>query len=105
MSTKRRTTAEKIAEVQARKQREENELKRLIQQQRAEERKERDRRIYRRGATIESFIDGAGAMTDEQFYKVVANALKRANVQPPAPKAEKIPTPEPAEPEHVAELT
>ena len=95
----RKTTADKIAEARERKQQQENELKRLLQQQRAEERKERDRRIYRRGAHIESLIDGAGAMTDEQFYKLITNALNRANVKAPALKSETIPTPSESEDE------
>ena len=99
----RKTTADKIAEVQAKKQEQENELRRLMQQQKAEERKERNRRLYRRGAHIESLIDGAGAMTNEQFYRLITNALNRSNVRPPAPKAEQIHTPKPAEAENAVE--
>jgi translation initiation factor 2 alpha subunit (eIF-2alpha) len=85
----RKTTADKIANVQERKQQLENEMKRLMQQQRKEERKARDRRIFRRGAHIESLVAGSPEMSDEQFYRVIINALGK---QFPHKKADSLPT-------------
>ena len=104
MSTKRRTTAEKIAEVQARKAKLQEYSKRLLQMQKTEERRERNKRVKRRGEYIENLIDGAGAMTDDKFYRLIENALKRANIHPPAPKSEKPPAPSVSESEGVVDL-
>ncbi|MDR2572467.1 MAG: hypothetical protein LBD23_19525 [Oscillospiraceae bacterium] len=45
MNTTRKTTAEKIRSEPERKKQVENQIKRLLQQQRKEERKERDRSV------------------------------------------------------------
>ena len=63
----RKTTAEKIAIQQARKEQMEAEIKRLLQQQKAEERKVRNQRICKRGGLIESLLPDTINLTDEQF--------------------------------------
>ena len=72
-----RTTASKIANVQEQIKQLENQRKNLLQEQRKEERKERDRRYYERGKHIESLVSGADSMTDEQFYKVIEKVLNK----------------------------
>jgi hypothetical protein len=73
----RKTTAEKIAEVQKRKEQIKNEIKLLQKRERTEEREERDKRYYRRGKHIESLVSGADSMTDEKFYKIIEKALNK----------------------------
>ena len=63
----RKSTAEKIAEVQAKKQQLENEQKRLLQQQKAEERKARTKRLCFRGGAVEKLLPELITLTDEQF--------------------------------------
>ena len=67
----RRTTAEKIAEVQAKKEQLLNEERRLQQQQRAEERKARTKRLIERGAIIENLI----VVTREDVLRREINAI------------------------------
>jgi len=66
MST-RKTTAEKIEAARIEKAQMEAEIKRLMQQQKAEERKARTKRLIERGAIVESLIHNADALTNEQF--------------------------------------
>jgi flagellar biosynthesis/type III secretory pathway chaperone len=87
MST-RKSTTEKIESVRTQKQQLENQIKRLLQQQRKEERKERDRRYYERGKHVESLVSGADSMTNEQFYKIIEKAL---NKQFPTKTAHAVP--------------
>ncbi|MDR2532354.1 MAG: DUF3847 domain-containing protein [Oscillospiraceae bacterium] len=77
----RKNTNDKITSVEEQIKQLENQRKRLMQQQRAEENEARNKRCYRRGAYIESLVDGSPEMTDEQFYKVISTAL---NKQSPA---------------------
>lgn len=62
-----KTTIEKIESVQAQIQQLENERKRLMQQQKEQERKDRTKRLIERGAILESLIPGAGEYTNEQI--------------------------------------
>jgi len=66
MST-RKTTAEKIEAARIEKAQMEAEIKRLMQQQKAEERKARTKRLIERGAIVESLIPDADTLTNEQF--------------------------------------
>jgi hypothetical protein len=66
MST-RKNTAEKIANVQERKQQLENEIKKLLRQEREEERKARTHRICKRGGLLEKLLPDTAALTDEHF--------------------------------------
>ena len=63
----RKTLSEKIAESQARKQQIENQIKRLQQQQKSEERKARTHRLCKRGGIIEKLLPELATFTDEQF--------------------------------------
>ena len=62
-----RTTVEKIEGIQAQIQQLENERKRLLQQQKEQERKNRTKRLIERGAILESLIPGAAAFSNEQI--------------------------------------
>jgi len=80
MST-RKTTTERIAEQKARMAQMENEMKRLQNQHKAEERKKRDRRIYTRGAHMESLLPDTIGLSDTRFFtfleRTVANKFGR----------------------------
>jgi len=69
----KRSLEQGIESAKLKKQQSENELKLLIQQQRAEERKARTKRLIDRGAILESLIDGAAELTNDQ----IAEILKR----------------------------
>ena len=62
-----RTTVEKIDSIQAQIQQLENERKRLLQQQKEQERKDRTKRLIERGVILESLVPGAAAFTNEQI--------------------------------------
>jgi len=80
MST-RKTTAQKIAEAQAKKQEQQNELKRLLQQQKAEENKAKTKRHTERGAIAEKLLDPKAQLTNEEFQKRLEDILKAYNSQ------------------------
>jgi uncharacterized protein YaiL (DUF2058 family) len=94
----RKTTAEKIQAEQARKQQIENGIKKLQQQQRAEERKARTKRLIERGAIVESLIENPADLTNEQFFNLVKTALDLYGKGKPA----KLGKTAPAEPEETA---
>jgi len=77
----RKTIAEKIQAQQAKKEQMEAEIKRLLQQQKAEERKARNHRICKRGGLIESLLPDVITLSDERFKaflnKTVANDFGR----------------------------
>jgi len=79
----RKTTAEKIQAEKDRKQQIENGIKKLQQQQRAEERKARTKRLIERGAIVENLIENPADLTNEQFQKLIATALGKQS----APKS------------------
>ena len=62
-----KTRTEKIESIQTQIQELENLRKRLMQQQKAQDRKDRTHRLIERGAILESFIDGADALTNDQI--------------------------------------
>ncbi len=74
MATKR-TLDERIAEMKLKKEQAENQLKQLLSKQKEAERKARAHRLIERGAMLESMIDGADALTNEQIKSVLAAAL------------------------------
>ena len=49
--------------------------KRLVQQQKAKERKARTKRLIERGAIAESLIPNASELTNEQFKQIISDAL------------------------------
>jgi len=80
MST-RKTTAEKIEAAKLEKQQMEERIKKLLQEQKAEERKKRNHRISHRGAHLESILPDTIGLSDKRFYsfleKTVANDFGR----------------------------
>jgi hypothetical protein len=70
-----KTINEKITEIQAKITQYENQKKRLIQEYKEQERKDRTRRLIERGAIAESLIDDAEALTNEQFKSILETAL------------------------------
>ena len=63
----RKTTAEKIEAAKVEKQQAEALIKKLIREQRAEERKARNHRICKRGGLIESLLPDVIGLSDERF--------------------------------------
>ena len=92
----RKTTAEKIQAEKDRKQQIQNAINKLQQKQRAEERTARNHRIAKRGAYVESIVEGSPEMTDEQFYSLVKTAIDlygkakptKSSITAPADKAD-----------------
>ena len=101
----RKTTSEKLQAELEKRQQQDNIIKRLQQIQREEEREENNKRYHRRGKHIESLVEGAGDMTDEQFYKLIETALNKHTGKQIAGKAVDFTAPKPAEAEQVEELT
>jgi len=71
----RKTVAEQIALAKEDIKQQENKLKLLQQRQKEQERKDRTRRLIERGAILESFIDGAAALDNEQIKAILQTAL------------------------------
>ena len=80
MST-RKTTAERIEAAKLEKQQMEERIKKLLQEQKAEERKKRNHRISHRGAHLESMLPDTIKLSDSRFYtfleKTVGNEFGR----------------------------
>jgi len=68
-----KTTNERIASYDEKIAQLQNQKKQLIQKNKAEERKARTKRLIERGAILESLIDGAAELTNDQ----IASILKR----------------------------
>jgi len=83
MST-RKTTAERIVEQKAKMEQYSNEMKRLVNLQKAEERKKRNHRICTRGAHMESLLPDTIGLSDARFFafleKTVANDFGRRSL-------------------------
>jgi len=82
----RKTTAEKIQSEEERKKQSDNRIKLLKQQLKVEDRKKRTRRLIERGAIVESLIESAAEMSNEQFMEFVAAKLGKQ--LPPLPVEE-----------------
>jgi hypothetical protein len=67
---------EKITSIEEQIAQLKNRQRELTQKHKARERKERTRRLIERGAIAESLIDGADALTNEQFKSVIERALR-----------------------------
>ena len=65
------TIAEQIANAKADIKQSGNRLKLLNQKQREQERKDRTKRLIERGAILESLIDGAADLDNEQIHMLV----------------------------------
>jgi hypothetical protein len=74
-----RTKLERINNIEEEIRQLENQRKRLIQEQKAQERKDRTRRLIERGAILESLIDGAATLTNDQIKAILEKALSTEN--------------------------
>ena len=72
-----KTKLEKIAGIEETMRQLENQRKQLLQQYKKQERKARTRRLIERGAILESLIDGAEGMTNEELKALLQIALPR----------------------------
>lgn len=66
---------ERIAETRQKIEQEQNRMKRLIQEQKTAERKARTKRLIERGAILESLIDGAESMTNDEVKTFLQSTL------------------------------
>ena len=76
--SKRKTVAEQIADAKEDIKQHENKLRQLQQRQKEQERKDRTRRLIERGAILESLIDGAESVTNEQIKTLLQAVLSTA---------------------------
>jgi phage shock protein A len=67
---------EKITSIEEQITQLKNRQRELIQRYKARERKERTRRLIERGAIVESLIDGAESLDNDQFKSVIEKALR-----------------------------
>ena len=74
----KKTVAEQIALAKEDIKQHENKLKQLQQKQREQERKDRTRRLIERGAILESLIDGAETLANEQIKTLLQSVLSTA---------------------------
>jgi multidrug resistance efflux pump len=74
-----KTKSEKIASIGEQIAQLENQRKQLIQAQKAQERKDRTRRLIERGAILESLIDGAATLTNDQIKALLEKAISTQN--------------------------
>ena len=76
-----KTKTEKIADIQEQIQQLENQRKKLLQQEKEQERKDRTRRLCKRAGLLESMLPDTILLTDEQFKnfleKTTANDFGR----------------------------
>ena len=70
-----KTIDDKITETKERIAQYENQVKRLLQKRKEAERKARTHRLIERGAILESMIDGAEAMSNEEIKALLQTAL------------------------------
>jgi hypothetical protein len=75
MPNSRKTIEERIESARAELAQKEAQVKRLLQEQKAQGRKERAHRLCRRGALVEKLLPGLDALTDEQFDVFVNKTL------------------------------
>lgn len=76
-----KTKAEKIADIELQLEQLENQRKKLVQEQKAQERKDRTKRLCKRMGLFESMLPDTIPLTDEQFQifleKTVASEYGR----------------------------
>ena len=60
-----------------------NKRKKLISQQKQEERKKRDKRIYEKGAVFESIFIESKNLTKDEFYQLITSLIRKegANIK------------------------
>nr|AGS52514.1 hypothetical protein [uncultured bacterium contig00005] len=71
----RKTIEERIENARAELAQKEAQVRRLLQQQKAQDRKERAHRLCSRGALVEKLLPGLAELTDEQFDVFVNKTL------------------------------
>lgn len=54
-----------------------NKRKKLISQQKQEERKKRDKRIYEKGAVFESIFTERKNLTKDEFYQLITSLIRK----------------------------
>ena len=54
-----------------------NKRKKLISQQKQEERKKRDKRIYEKGAVFESIFTESKVLTKDEFYQIITSLIRK----------------------------
>ena len=54
-----------------------NKRKKLISQQKQEERKKRDKRIYEKGAVFESIFTESKNLTKDEFYQLITSLIHK----------------------------
>lgn len=70
-----RTRTERIAEIKAERERLANKAKELLQTQRAQDRKDRTKRLCRRMGLFESLLPETITLTDEQFQSFLEQTV------------------------------
>ncbi len=70
-----KTKLERISSIEDEIRQLENQKKRLIQEQKQQERKDRTKRLIERGAILESLIDGAATLTNDQIKTLLAKVI------------------------------
>ena len=60
-----------------------NKRKKLISQQKQEERKKRDKRLYEKGAVFESIFNESKDFTKDEFYQLITSLIRKeeANIK------------------------
>ena len=82
MPRSRLTIAEQIANAKEDIKQSGNRLKLLNQKQKEQERKDRTKRLIERGAILESLIDGAADLDNEQIKAILQTALSSRHFTP-----------------------
>ena len=54
-----------------------NKRKKLISQQKQEERKKRDKRLYEKGAVFESIFTESKNLTKDEFYQLITSLIRK----------------------------
>ena len=63
-----------------------NKRKKLISQQKQEERKKRDKRIYEKGAVFESIFIESKNLTKDEFYQLITSLIRKEEANLKIPK-------------------
>jgi secreted Zn-dependent insulinase-like peptidase len=71
-----KTKSEKILSIEEQIEQLENRRKKLLQEEKAQARKDRTRRLIERGAILESIIDEADALTNDEVKMYLEKTLK-----------------------------
>ena len=75
-----KSITEQIENAKAQIKQEQNKMKQLIQKKNEQERKQRTRRLIERGAMLESVIEGAETLSNEQIMSLLQRAFGGATL-------------------------